>query len=106
MPTIEEALQYLGIDYSDEVIEYNVLRALNTAYQLVLGGVGDDVDQYLPDDPRVTELILIYMEDLYSQRGLSPKVSSATRRLVADMEQQLRLELKQAIEAAEEETKA
>ena len=93
MPTIEEALLYKGIDYTDAVVEANATRALATARQTVLGAVGEDVETYLPDDPRVEELTLIYFDDLYSERGISAKVSGATRRLVYDMEQQLRLEL-------------
>ena len=96
MPTIEDALLYLGIDYEDAMTTANVTRALNTAYQTVLGSVGADVDTYLPDDPRVFELTLIFMDDLYSDRGVSAKVSGATRRLVADMELQLRQELARA----------
>lgn len=100
MPTIEEALLYKGIDYTDAVVEANATRALATARQTVLGAVGDDVDKYLPDDPRVNELTLIYFDDLYSERGVSAKVSGATRRLVQDMELQLRLELAAAKEKA------
>ena len=100
MPTIDEALQYLGIDYSDDVVTANVTRALNTAQKVLHGAVGEDVETYLPDDSRVIELQLIYMEDLYSQRGIAAKVSNATRRMVFDMEQQLKLELRAAKEAA------
>lgn len=103
MPTIDTsaALTYLGIDYPDEVVLSNVNRALATAKQTLLGAVGDDIDTYLPDDPRAVELVLIYLEDLYSQRGISAKVSGATRRLVSDMELQLRLELARAKEAGQ-----
>ena len=100
MLTIEDALTYLGIDYPDDVIEKNVTRALATARATVLGGVGEDVDTYLPDDSRVSELTLIYLEDLYSQCGVTAKVSGATRRLVADMELQLRMELATARDEA------
>lgn len=100
MPAIEDARAYLGIDYVDEVTDKNIDRCLKTAEKVMHGAVGADVEQYLPNDPRVEELKLIYMEDLYSQRGVSAKVSGATRRLVADMELQLRLELRQAKEAA------
>ena len=100
MPTIEEALLYKGIDYTDAVVEANANRAMATARQTVLGAVGDDVDVYLPNDPRVNELTLIYFDDLYSERGVSAKVSGATRRLVQDMELQLRLELATAKEKA------
>ena len=103
MPTIDAntALTYLGIDYSDEVVLLNVNRALATARQTLFGAVGEDIDSFLPDDPRAVELVLIYLEDLYSQRGISAKVSGATRRLVSDMELQLRLELARAKEAGQ-----
>lgn len=101
MPTIEEALEHLGIDYADEVVTANVNRALAAAVSFLRGSVGNDVETYLPDDPRVAELVLIYTDDLYSDRGVvSSKVSNATRRLVAGMELQLRLELQRAKEAA------
>lgn len=100
MPTKEEALLYLGIDYSDDTTEANVVRALATAQQLVKGAVGADVFEVMGADSRVKELTLIYMEDLYGQRGLSAKVSGAVRRLVHDLELQLRLELAQAKEVA------
>ena len=100
MPTIDEALQYLGIDYADSLVTANVTRALATAEKTLRGAVGEDVETYLPDDPRVAELVLIYLDDLYSDRGVSAKVTGATRRLVADMELQLRLELRRAKEAA------
>ena len=102
MVTIDDALLYLGIDYTDAMVTTNVTRALNAARMTVLGAVGDDVDTLLPGDPRVRELTLIFMEDLYSQRGMSAKVSGATRRLVADMELQLRLDLRQKREAVSE----
>ena len=99
MPTTQEALEHLGIDYADAVVTANVNRALEAAKHILHGAVGDDVEEYLPDDPRVSELVLIYTDDLYSDRGVvSSKASNATRRLVADMEQQLRLELSRAKE--------
>lgn len=100
MPTIEDALNYIGIDYTDAMVEANASRALKAARATVLGAVGKDVETYLPDDPRVDEMILIFFEDLYSQRGVSAKVSGATRRLVFDMEWQLKMELRQKREEA------
>ena len=100
MPTIEEALAYMGIDYADEVVTANARRALETAKAYLHGSVGADVEEYLPDDARVTELVLVYTDDLYSERGVSAKVSNATRRLVANTELQLRLELRRAKEEA------
>lgn len=100
MPTLDEALQYLGIDYADAMVTANVTRALATAKKVLHGAIGEDVETYLPDDSRVSELVLIYLDDLYSDRGVSAKVSGATRRLVADMELQLRLELRRKKEEA------
>lgn len=100
MPTIEDVLAYLGIDYADEVVTRNVESAMATAKQVLLGSVGEDVETYLPDDPRIAELVKIYVDDLYSERGLSAKVSNATRQLVNTMEWQLRLELARAKEQA------
>lgn len=96
MPTLEEAMQYLGIEieYADAAIYNNVTTALAAARQTLHGAVGDDVEELLPDDPRAKSLVLLYLDDLYSERGLSGlKASYATRRLVATMELQLRLEL-------------
>lgn len=101
MPTIEDALAYLGIDYQDDLVTKNVKRALATAVKVLHGAVGEDVEQLLPGDSRASELVLIYMDDLYSEKGVSAKVSGATRRMVADMEMQLRLELRTLREEAE-----
>lgn len=102
MPTIEEAMLYLSIDYADEVVTANVRRALEAARKLVHGSVGDDVEALMPDDSRVKELVLLYADDLYSNRGLSNKAIGSQRRLIADMEWQLRLELRQLREAVTE----
>lgn len=100
MPTLEEALEYMGIDYADDVIRRRVTRAMKTARKILLGAVGDDVETYLPDDPRFGEVILIYTDDLYSERGVRAKVSNATRNLVANSVLQLKLELDRKKEEA------
>ena len=94
MPTVEDALVYLGIDYPDDVIRKNVTRALATAVKTLHGAVGEDVETLMPNDPRANELVLVYLDDLYSQRGVSAKVSGSTRRMVADMVLQLQMELR------------
>ena len=100
MPTIEECLAYLGIDYADDLVRKNVTRALATAVKVLHGAVGEDVETLMPNDSRAKELALIYMDDLYSEKGVSAKVTGATRRMVADMEMQLRLELRTLREEA------
>lgn len=100
MPTYEDALEYLGIDYPDDLIKKNVNRALNAATKWLSGAVGEDVESLMPGDSRAKELVLIIMDDLYSEKGVSAKVSGATRRTVADMVLQLQLELRQLREEA------
>lgn len=100
MPTFDEVLTYLGLDYVDDVIINNVERALATAARTLRGAVGFDVEQLLPDDERVKELVLIYTDDLYSNRGVSAKVSAATRHMVQTMELQLKMELRKLREEA------
>lgn len=100
MPTLMEALEYLGIDYMDEVVVRNVERAMAAAARTLLSAVGSDVEQLMPDDERVKELALIYTDDLYSNRGVSAKVSAATRHMVQTMELQLRMELRKKREEA------
>lgn len=101
MVTVEDALKYTGhdIEYIDDVIRGNAQRALKTANKVLLGAVGEDLEDLIPGDARADELVLIYFDDLFSERGVSAKVSGATRRLVADMELQLRLELRAKREA-------
>lgn len=100
MPSLNDALDYMGIDYADDKVSKNAQRALDTAKRALRGAVGDDVFVLLPGDERAKELVLMYTDDLYSERGVGNKVSAATRKLAADMELQLRLELRRAREAA------
>ena len=100
MPTINEALDYMGIDYADVKVKANAQRALDTARAYLHSAVGADVEQLLPDDTKWPQLVLMYTDDIYSERAASAKVSNATRAIVASMEAQLRLELVTAREEA------
>ena len=91
MPTKEEVLNYLGIDYADEMAEANVTRSRLTADAYLKGAVGEN---YPTDDPRAKELALIFISDLYDNRSMIEKVSGNVRRLVDDFALQLRLELR------------
>lgn len=90
--TVDEVLDYLGIDYADEKVNRNITRAINTANAYLKGSIGDN---YPREDPRVKELALIIVSDLYDIRGytVSASMSNNVRRLVDDMSLQLRLEL-------------
>lgn len=100
MPTIQDALYYLGIDYEDEMVTANVRRALATATKRLHGAIGPDVLEYLPEDSRVTELVLIYTREAYDADSLTDKARAALNHLKADLEPQLRLELRDAKETA------
>lgn len=91
MPTVDEVLKYLGIDYADEMVTANIERSIKTADAYLKGSIGKN---YPTDDPRAKELALIFIADLYDNRGLVEKVSGNVRRLVDDFSLQLRLELR------------
>lgn len=91
MPTREDVLAYLGIDYADDMVNKNVDRCIKTADAYLKGSIGKD---YPTEDPRVKELALILISDLYDNRGMIEKVAGNVRRLVDDMSLQLRLELR------------
>lgn len=87
--TVDEVLNYLGIDYADDMVTNNINRMINTADAYLKGSIGNN---YPLDDPRAKELALIIIADLYDNRTMST-VSNNTRRLVDDLSLQLRLEL-------------
>ena len=89
--SVEEVLTYLGIDYSDEMVNANIERIIRTADAYLKGSIGDN---YPVEDPRAKELALIIISDLYDKRGVNETVSGNTRRLVSDLSLQLRLELR------------
>lgn len=89
--SVSEVLTYLGIDYSDEMIEANLKRLIKTADYYLKGSIGVD---YPTTDPRAKELALIIISDLYDNRELSSTVSNNTRKIVDDLSMQLKLELR------------
>ena len=91
MPTTQEVMDYLGIDYADDMITRNIERSITVADAYLKGAVGKN---YPIDDPRATELALIFISDLYDNRGMIEKVNGNIRRLVDDFTLQLRLELR------------
>lgn len=89
--TVEEVKDYLGIDYSDNMVERNINRLISTADSYLKGSIGEN---YPVADPRSKELALIIISDLYDNRGINSTVSGNTRRLVDDFSLQLLLELR------------
>lgn len=93
MPVLEEALDYLGIDYADEIVSQNVQRALNAAAGVVKGAVGDDVYELLPDSEKLKEFTLLHTADLYDERNTTTlKTAAVNRRIITVMELQLKME--------------
>lgn len=93
--SVQEVLDYLGIDYADDMVNRNISRAIKTADAYLRGSIGQN---YPIGDPRAKELALIVVADLYDNRGLtvSANVSNTVRKLVYDFSLQLRLELREA----------
>lgn len=89
--SMQNILDYLAIDYTDDRTTKVLNRTLKTAVQYLRGSIGED---YPVDDPRAKELALILIDDLYSNHDINDKVSGNTRRLIDDFILQLKLELK------------
>lgn len=89
--SIDEVKSYLGIDYSDDMVNKNIERVIKTADSYLKGSIGKN---YPITDPRSKELALIIISDLYDNRGINSTISGNTRRLVDDLSLQLRLELR------------
>jgi hypothetical protein len=96
MVTLEDAKAYLRIDESDDMTDTNVLRALSAGHARMLGAVGSDVETYLPEDPRIDQLCLIYTQENFDGSSLSEKEIRALKHLREDLEPQLRLDLRAA----------
>lgn len=94
MLTIHDALQHLGYDEVDDRITATVTQELHGAQAYLLGAVGEDVLDLLPDDPRIDILLKAYLDDLHDDRGTrSAKANNAQRELVRSTVLQLKMEL-------------
>lgn len=100
MVTVQDLQDHLGIDYADEMVNRNLTRALASAEKRMHGAVGSDVATYLPDDPRIDQLVLLYAAENYDERGASAKQASVKSCIAHDLELQLKLELRAAKEEA------
>lgn len=96
MPITEkELLDYLSIDYADDVVLSNVSRCIRSADMFLKGSLGHS---YPVEDPRAKELALIVAGDFYDNRDYQASaggsISANTRKLVDDLSWQLRLEMR------------
>lgn len=99
MPTIEEVLAYLGYDEADDMVKNNVERSIKTADAYLKGSIAEN---YPAEDPRIKELALMVIGNLYDTRGLIEKVAGNVRRLWDDMSLQIKLELSRNASNSEE----
>ena len=94
--SVDEMLEYLGIDESDGMIVANVTAAIAAAHAYLKSAVGED---YPTRDPKAVQLAKIIAADFYGNREmleLSARQAqySNVRKLVSDMALQLRMELR------------
>lgn len=93
MVSVTDVKNYLGIDYSDEMIDANINRMIKSADSYLKGAIGED---YPKDDPRAVEIALMIISDLYDNRDLADKSSGNVRRFIQDATLQLKLELQRS----------
>lgn len=93
MVSVTDVKNYLGIDYSDEMIDANINRMIKSADSYLKGAIGED---YPSEDPRAVELALMIISDLYDNRDLADKSSGNVRRFIQDATLQLKLELQRS----------
>ncbi len=89
--TPEDVIAHLGIDYADDMVFRNIKSAITAADFYLKGSIGEG---YPVDDPRVKQIALAVVADLYDERGLHSTVSGNVRRLIDDFSWQLRLEMR------------
>ena len=91
MLNLREALDYLGIGAEDDMIINNINRQVEVADHHLKAAVGDD---YPADDPRMKEVALMIVSELYDNRTLSAKEESRIKSLARQYMRQIRLEMR------------
>ena len=94
MPTIEEAKDYLGVDFEDEVSNRNIQRYINVADAWLKGAVGDN---YNKNDERAKQLALFIIEDLYDRTSYTVKENATLEKMKNDFIMQLQYEPKSEV---------
>lgn len=96
--TLEQVCDYMGfLTYEvesepDRVVKRNILRLIRFADKYLQGAIGKN---YPRDDERAKEIALLIISDLYDYRDLDSKnIGNTTRKLLNDLEWQLKMEIK------------
>lgn len=87
--TTKDVKNHLGIDYEDEMMEWNISRLIRLADKYLKGAVHEKYDK---DDERAIQLSLQVIDDLYNKRGIFSNLSKNEKMLFEDMMLQLKLE--------------
>ena len=90
--TMESLRDHLGIDYEDPSTARILSRLLSLADSYMIGALGKG---YPAEDERVIQAQLMVCDDLFSSRGMSDKVSGATRKLLDNLLLQVRMEMRE-----------
>lgn len=90
--TMESLRDHLGIDYEDPSTARILSRLLSLADSYMIGALGNG---YPAEDERVIQAQLMVCDDLFSSRGMSDKVSGATRKLLDNLLLQVRMEMRE-----------
>ena len=90
--TMQEAKDYLGIDFEDAATDRILEKMIVAADGYLTGAIGED---YPKDDERAKSLALMVVNDLFDNRGMSNvRVTETVRKLVDDFSFQLKLEMR------------
>ena len=90
--TMETLRDHPGIDYEDPSPTRTLSRLLSLADKYRIGALGAG---YPAEDERVIQAQLMVCDDLFSSRGMSDKVSGATRKLLDNLLLQVRMEMRE-----------
>ncbi len=91
MVTAQDVKDYLGIDYEDDATDRRIDQLIEATSQFLAGSLGNG---YPRDDPRIRELALLVIRDLYDVPVLETKEARQIRRIIDSMALQIRLEMR------------
>ena len=85
--SVQEAKDYLGIDYADEMIERRLNSVIKSTDLFLEGAIGKGYDK---TDSRVKEVALMTIGEMFEDRSM--KEAGSFRRLTQNLIYQLRIE--------------
>lgn len=96
--TFEEVCDYMGYMIvevvKDEVVKRNIERLIKFSDAYLQGAIGK---KYPRKDERAKQIALLVISDLYDYRDLDSKnISNTTRKLLNDLEWQLKTEMRKS----------